>query len=198
MNKLYSSRTFQFFAIIIMGGLCLLLDTLTQINFDRIELPKNRPEYNGAGVHGRVFSKTGKLLYLITSKSAWQYPDNDKIYLQDLHLFMYSESSDVVKYELLSEDGWVDHNKKIGYLGESAHFILHESNNEPEINIYSSAVDLDLNKNLLKSKNDVRATQGKSVITGHGFSYERDREFLTINSRVKVVYYDEKNNYAEK
>jgi len=27
------------------------------------------------------------------------------------------------------------------------------------------------------------------VLTGHGFSYERDRQFLVINSKVKIDYY---------
>lgn len=174
-----------------MGSLCLLLDTLTQINFNRIILPKNRPEYNAKGVTGKLYAKTGKLKYTLTSDSAWQYPNNDKVYAQNLHLFMYKESSDAVKYELLSNDGWIDHNKNFAYLGAGAHFILHDPDKGGDVNIYSSAVDLDMDKNLIRSHNDVRFMQGKNIITGHGFSYEHNREFLVINSKVKVVYYDD-------
>jgi len=86
MNKLYSSKSFQFFAIIIIASLCLLLDTLTRINFNKIELPKNSPEYNAEGISGGVYNKSGKLLYSLKSKFAWQFPDDKKIYMKNLEL----------------------------------------------------------------------------------------------------------------
>jgi|SRR6185437_11780586 len=189
MHKLYSSRAFTAFAMIIMGVLCLLLDTLTRINFNKIELPKNSPEYNAKGVDGSVYNKSGKLLYNLKSDTAWQFPEDKRIYMKMMNLTLYNESSGSVMYDLTSNDGWVNHSDKIGYLGENAILVVEDKDPTKVTRIFARIIDLDLNKNLFKSKEDVRATQGMSVLTGHGFSYDRDRQFLVINSKVKINYY---------
>lgn len=188
MHKLYSSRTFTLFATIIMGVLCLLLDTLTRINFNHIELPKDSPEYNAKGVNGSVYSKGGKLLYNLTSNTAWQFPTDKRIYMEKLNIKVYSESSDLIKYDLSSDDGWINHNSKLGFLGKNTHLVMYDSDPTKVIQIYGSAIDLDLNKNFIKSKADVKATQDKSIVTGTGFSYDRDRQYLIIDSKVRVIY----------
>lgn len=189
MQKFYSSRAFTAFAVIIMGVLCLLLDTLTRINFNKIELPKNSPEYNAAGVNGSVYNKNGKLLYNLKSKTAWQFPEDNRIYMKILDIKQYEESSDAVKYDLTSDDGWVNHRDKLGYLGKNTKLVVTDKNLGKIISIYGSAVNLDLNKNIFDSKEDLRATQDKSVLTGHGFSYDKDRQFLEIMSKVRIIYY---------
>ncbi|MCE3269068.1 MAG: lptC [Burkholderiales bacterium] len=189
MHKFYSSRAFTAFAMIIMGVLCLLLDTLTRINFNKIELPKNRPEYNAKGVDGKVYAKNGKLLYSLKSNTAWQFPENNRIYLKDLNIKLYKESSDEIAYDLSSNDGWVDHINKLGYLGESTILIVMDKDPTKISRIFTSKVDLDLNKNKFKSNENVRVTQGKNVLTGRGFTYNRDQQFLEINSKVSITYY---------
>jgi len=191
MHKFYSSRTFTAFAMIIMGVLCLLLDTLTRINFNKIELPKNSPEYNAKGVNGSVYNQSGKLLYNLKSDTAWEFPENKRIYMKLLDIKLYEESSDDIKYNLTSDDGWVNYSDKLGYLGQNTKLEIADKASNKIINIYGRAVDLDLNKNIFKSKEDVRATQDKSVLTGHGFSYDKDRQFLEIMSNVKITYYKE-------
>lgn len=189
MHKLYSSRAFTVFAIVIMGVLCLLLDVLTRINFNRIELPKNSPEYNAKGVDGRVFQKNGKLLYNLKSDFAWQFPEDKRIYMKTLNIKVYKESSDDVAYDLTSNDGWVDHVSKIGYLGESTVLVIMDKDPTKITRMYARAINLDMNKNMFKSDENVRVTMDKSMLTGHGFSYDRDRQFLEINSNVRINYY---------
>ena len=68
MNKYHSSKLFQISAIIIISGLCLILDTLTQIHYNKVTLPKNKPEYKASGVDGSVYdigskSATGFVYY---------------------------------------------------------------------------------------------------------------------------------------
>lgn len=188
MQKFYSSRAFTLFAMIIMGVLCLLLDTLTRINFNKIELPKNSPEYNARMVNGSVYNKAGKLLYNLTSNTAWQFPEDKRIYMQDLEIKLYNESNNEVKYDLTSDDGWVNHTEKLGFLGVNTVLVMEDKNPSKITRIYGSGIDLDMNQNLFKSNEDVKATQGESVLTGHGFSYDRDKQFLTINSRVRITY----------
>lgn len=189
MHKFYSSRVFTLFAMIIMGVLCLLLDTLTRINFNKIELPKNSPEYNAKGVDGSVYSKSGKLLYNLTGDTAWQFPEDKKIYMQDLEIKLYNESNDEVRYDLTSDDGWVNHTEKFGFLGSNTQMIIQDKDPAKVVTILGSSIDLDLNKNIFKSESDVKATQAKSVLTGHGFSYDRDKQFLIINSKVNITYF---------
>ncbi len=189
MHKFYSSRTFTAFAMIIMGVLCLLLDTLTRINFNKIELPKNRPEYNAKGVDGSVYNKNGKLLYNLKSDEAWQFPEDQRIYMKMMDIKLYNDSNENIKYNLTSYDGWVNHITKLGYLGENAVLVVADKDPQKVIKIATSKVDLDLNKNIFKSNENVRVEQDKNVLTGHGFSYDRDRQLLEINSKVRVSYY---------
>ena len=188
MHSLYSPRIFRFFTIIIMTTLCLLFNYLTQINFTRIELPKDKPEYNAKKAQANVYDKTGKLLYKMNSDTAWQYPKNDSLYMTNLNAIVYNESSDVMKYNLTSNDGWVNYNKKVGFLGQNAILIVNNPNPLQIIKIYGKNIDLNLNTNVFSSNEDVKAVQNNSVITGHGFIYEKNKEFLTINSKVRVIY----------
>lgn len=188
MSKYHSSKVFQFCAIIIISSLCVLLDTLTRIHFNKVDLPKNRPEYNAYGVDGSVFNQTGKILYRLVSKEAWEYPSDERIFLKKLNLYIYDKTSNVVKYQIISDDGWVNHDAKIGELGKNAVAIVNNLEPKKVITIYGNDINLNLDKNLFTSSNDVKALQGQSVVTGHGFSYDSDREFLTLNSKVRVTY----------
>ena len=188
MNKFYSSRAFQFFAIIIIASLCLLLDTLTKISFTKIELPKNSPEYHAKGVDGSAYNKTGKLLYNLKSEIAWQFPGDKRIYMKNLHVYMYNESSDALQYEVVSDDGWVNHSDKLGYLGKNAIVTAYDSNPNKTVKIYGKNINLDINTNVFKSSEAVRATQEKSIVTSNGFNYDHKRKFLTLNSNARVIY----------
>jgi LPS export ABC transporter protein LptC len=188
MNKLYSSRSFQFFAIIIIASLCLLLDSLTKINFTKIELPKGSPEYNAKGVDGSVYNKSGKLLYNLKSDFAWQFPGDKRIYMKNLHIYMYSESSDVLTYEIVGDDGWINHSSKLGKLGKHAIITAYDKSPRKTIKIYGRDINLDMNTNLFVSKENVRATQESSVVTSHGFEYAHNLKFLTLKSKVRVIY----------
>lgn len=189
MQKIYSSRTFTAFAMVIMGGLCLTLDTLTRINFSKIELPKNAPEYNARGVSGSVHNRTGKLLYNLTSDTAWQFPEDKRIYMKMLGIKVYKDTSDDIKYDLTSNDGWINHTDKLGYLGHNTQLVVADKDPAKIIQVEGYAIDLDLNKNIFSSNEDVQARQAKSVLTGHGFSYDRERQFLEIKSKVRITYY---------
>lgn len=188
MSRVYTSKMFQFGAITVVSSLCLLLNSLTRISFSRVELPKDRPEYKAKGVGVSVFNKSGKLLYNLTSETAWEYPSDDKVYMHNLDIKMYSESSDIAKYNILSYDGWVNYSKKQGYLGESTVITINEITPEKITRIYGNQINLDMNTNTITSNDDVVAKQGKSMVYSHGFSYDTDKKFLKLNSNVKVIY----------
>ena len=188
MHKYYSSKTFQFFAIVIISSLCVLLDTLTKINFSKMDLPKNHPQYNALGIEGSVYNKRGRLLYNLTSSEGWEYPDDEKIFLRSLKLNVYSESSDVVKYVVTSDDGWVNQSTKVGKLGDNTVATITDPDPAKTVVMYATAVDLDMDKQIFSSQAEAHATQGKSVIYTHGFSYDNNKQFLVLNSKVRVVY----------
>ena len=79
--KHHSSRLFNVLTIVILTVLCLLLGHLTKINFHRLELPKDKPEFSSTGVIATLFSPTGALLYKVAAESGFEYPDNTKIFL---------------------------------------------------------------------------------------------------------------------
>lgn len=188
MNKFHSSKLFQFITLIVISGMCMLLDTLTKIHFISSTLPKSTPEYKAFGADGSVYSKTGKLLYRVTSDEAWKYPLDKKVYLKNITMYFYDKNTDIITYKVSADDGWVDQNNKLGLLGKNVVAVVTGSSKDQNTVLYGNQVNMDLTKNIFSSSNDVRATQGKSVVTGHGFSYNSNEEFLTLNSKVRVLY----------
>ena len=188
MHKIYSPRIFRTFTIVFMVCLCLLFNYLTQINFLNIELPKNNPEYNAKNAVGKVYNNNGELIYTLTSESAWQFPENNRLFMSQLHGIVYNESSGIIKYDLVSQDGWINYERKLGFLGKDAVLIVNYTNPSQIVKIYGDDINLDLNKNLFVSTENIKAIQNNSTITGRGFEYDRERQFLTIKSNVKIVY----------
>ena len=188
MQKLYSSRAFQFFAVIIIASLCLLLNTLTQIHFHKMVLPKTHPQYNAKGVTGSVYNKQGKILYSLQSKEAWEYPDDERIYLKDLVISLFSESSDEITYSVNSRDGWINQETKEGLLGESTVLKMYNSDPKQAVTIYGKNINLNMNTNVFSSNEDASASQGRGVVYTHGFKYDNKKHFLILTSKVRVVY----------
>ncbi|MBP9742331.1 MAG: LPS export ABC transporter periplasmic protein LptC [Burkholderiales bacterium] len=188
MHKFYSSKAFQFFAIAIISSLCLLLNSLTIINFHKMELPKANPQYNATGIDGSVYEKSGKLLYNMQGESAWEYPDDSKIYLKNLRIDVYNKSKDLVDYSIKSNDGWIDHVEKIGYLGKNTVVTIANNDSQKTINLYSESINLNFDKNSFNSRANLHAVQGKSTLDTRGFSYDGVKQFLILESAVKVVY----------
>jgi LPS export ABC transporter protein LptC len=188
MQKFYSSKAFQFFAIIIIASLCLLLNTLTQINFHKMALPKTHPQYNARGITGGVYSRSGKLLYNVQSKEAWEFPDDDRIFLKGLEINLFNESSDVINYSIKSDNGWINRITKVGQLGEST--ILQMSNPDPKqvITMYGKNINVNMDSNIFSSNEDAHAVQGRGTVYTHGFKYDNNKHFLVLNSKVRVIY----------
>ena len=186
--KYQSSRLFNLMTVIILSLLCVLLNYLTRIDFHRLQLPKNKPEFASSGILANLFSKNGKLLYRAMAESGLQYPDSSKIFLSNLNMQAFSESTELLQEKLTSNDGWLDTANSLGFLGESV--VLTVSNVDPQyiINVYTRHVNLDAKRQLAYSSAPVRATRGKSVMTGIGFNVDYTKKLLTIESNVKIVY----------
>lgn len=188
MSKYHSSKLFQFITLIVISSLCLLLDSLTKIHFNRTQLPKNSPEYNVYGADVDVFSKSGKLIYRVSSDKAWKYPNDSKVYLTKVKIYFYAKGNDTVVYQINGDDGFVDPSNKVGRLGKNVVAVINSDNGVPKITFYGEQVKIDLNKNLFTSNEDIKVIRDKSIATAHGFSYDSDEEFLTLNSKVRVIY----------
>ncbi len=161
---------------------------LTRVNFNFMELPKDSPAYLVRGADVKVYGSFGKLQYDLATESAWQFPNNEKVYLSNLSWNVYNESMETLKYMLSSDDGWFDRGKKVGFLGESTLLVVNDVESTQVIRIYGSEINVDVNTSLFTSKADARAEQNKSVIYTHGFSYDQQHKFLTLNSKVRVIY----------
>lgn len=183
-----SSKIFNVFTAVILVVLCLLLNKLTQINFRRIELPKNKPEFSATGINAHIYTPAGKLLYLLAAESGTQFPESQVIYLQQIKLQAFSESNNNLTEQLTSKNGWVNNQTQLGFLGESVMVILNNPDPAQITYIYTKNVDLDGPHKLATSSAPVRAVQKNSVLTGVGFSLDYKRKFLKIESQVKVVY----------
>ena len=188
MQKLYSSKGFQFFTVIIIASLCLLLNTLTQINFHKMSLPKAHPQYNIKGITGGVYNKQGKMLYTLKSPEAFEYPDDERIYIKKLELNLFSESSNDITYSVTSNDAWINRKTKVGLLGESSVLKMYNPDPKQVVTIYGKNINLDMNSNIFISDEDAKALQGNIIVYTHGFKYDNKKHFLVLNSKVRVVY----------
>lgn len=188
MTKHHSSKFFQFITIIIISCLCLLLDSLTKIHFNVSSLPKNSPKYRAMGATALVYSKSGKLLYRMNSVEALKYPDDKKVYLNKVQLYFYDNKTGLLAYQINGDDGWVDENNRLGWLGHNVVAVIVGDNKNPATTIYGSNINLDLKNNEFTSKEFVRAVEGKSTLTATGFNYNKNTDVLTLNSKVRVMY----------
>ncbi len=186
--KYQSSRLFNLLTVIILALLCILLNYLTRIDFHRIELPKDKPEFSSTGIEANLYSKDGKLLYRALAESGLQYPDNSKVFLYNLNMLAFSESTSLLQERLTSNDGWIDTGSSLGYLGESVALTVNNIDPKYIINAHTRHVHLDAKKQFIYSSESILATRGKSVMTGNGFSVDYLRKIMTIESNVKIVY----------
>lgn len=188
MNKFYSSKGFQFLAIVMITSLCILLNHLTIIRFNHMDLPKDLPEYKANSVKVHVYTHSGKLEYKLISDEAWEYPEDDRIFLKSFTINIYDKDSDFVKYKIKANTGWLNYNKKIGQLGDNAFLSVESRDLKDVIKFHGSNVDFDLNKNIFTSKNKVHAIQSKSIVYSDGFYYDERIGNLILKSNVKVLY----------
>lgn len=188
IGKSFSSRAFQFFAVAIIGGLCLVLDNLTQIRFNKMDLPRNSPQYNATQISASVYSKTGSLIYSVSGEEAWEFPNSDKVYIKNIVLRKYNESNDQLQYEVTSDDSWIDRKTKDGFLGKNVVAKVIESNPEQNIVLTGDNFKLSFADDTIDSSENAHAVQGKNEVYTHGFKYNNKTKYLQLLSNVKVIY----------
>ncbi|TXI98734.1 MAG: LPS export ABC transporter periplasmic protein LptC [Neisseriales bacterium] len=186
--KYQSSRLFNILTVIILSALCVLLNVLTRIDFHKLELPKNKPEYSATDFQANLYTPQGVLIYQVSAESGIQFPDSNRIVMQDLTLQTFNESTTQIAQQLTSKDGWLDNQTLLGFLGESVIITFFESVPSQNINVYTKNVNINGKTKFANSSAPIRAVQGKSVLTGIGFSVDYDKKLLVIESNVKVIY----------
>lgn len=189
MNLKYqASRLFNLLTVVILCLLCVLLNDLTKINFHRLDLPRDKPEFSATGMRGNLYAPNGTLLYQFSAESGNQFPNSSKITLLKLSFTAYSESNASTSQQLTSANGWFDTKTSQGFLGESVEIIIANSQPQQVVRIYTHSIALDGIKRYAHSSAPIRATQGKSVLTGLGVSVDGIKQIITIESQVKIVY----------
>lgn len=185
MNNLYNTKSLQFITIFILSSLCIVLNYLTDFNLSLQSLPTNTPQYNMNKINATVYNKSGKLIYSFFATDGVSYTNNNKLYLTNIDFKSYFESSDVIEYHLSSDDGWINKDK-VGFLGKNAHLYVF-SNPKNTTHISGTNIDIDLNTNIIKSKNKV-LIQNNNKLEGTGFVYNIKTGFLQLLSNIKINY----------
>jgi LPS export ABC transporter protein LptC len=186
--KYQSSRLFNVLTVIILSALCVLLNALTKIDFHKLELPKDKPEYSATNFQANLYTPKGVLIYQVSAESGTQFPDSNRIVMQNLTLQTFNESTTKIAQQLTSKDGWLDNQTLLGFLGESVIITFFESVPAQNINVYTKNVNINGKTKFANSSAPIRAIQGKSILTGKGFSVDYDKKLLVIESNVKVIY----------
>ncbi|MEN9946668.1 MAG: export transporter periplasmic protein LptC [Pseudomonadota bacterium] len=182
------SRLFNFLTVIILSGLCVLLNSLTQINFQKFDLPKNKPEFSATGFKASLYSTQGNLLYALSAESGIEYPDSTKINLTKLKLQIFNQVNSQLEQQLTSDNGWVDSKTHLGFLGDNVVLTAIESRPQDNILVYAQNVALNAKTRQASSSAPVKAIRNQSILTGQGFQLDYEKKLLTIESKVKVIY----------
>lgn len=186
--KYQSSRIFNTITVIVLSGLCLLLNSLTQINFHKLLLPNDKPEFSATGIAANLYAPDGARLYRLLAESGNQFPERSQIGLTNLTMQAFNESTGELAQQLTSNDGWVDSKTTLAYLGESVLIVSFDKDPQKAIQVYTKQVNINGATKFANSSAPIRAIQGKSIMTGIGFSLDYNKKFLTIESNVKVIY----------
>lgn len=183
-----SSRLFNILTAVILCVLCVLLNVLTRINFHKLELPKDKPEFSATGIEASLYESSGLLLYDVVAESGIEFPDSDKISLKKITVNAYNESNSALNQKLTSDDGWIDTQSAQAFLGENVKIVSYNPDPNQVIYVYTKDVTINSITKKATTSSPIRATQGKSVLTGNGVSLDYDKQFLIIESNVKVIY----------
>lgn len=186
--KYQSSKLFNLITAIILSVLCLLLEELTRINFHRMDLPKDKPVFSATGISASLYESNGHLLYNVYAESGNQFPDSSVIELHQITVKSYVESTGDLSQQLMSNDGWIDTKTSTAFLGESVEIMVMSKDPKQIIRAYTHDVNIDATTKKVVTSAPIRATQGQSVLTGVGVNLDYDKQFLTIESNVKVIY----------
>lgn len=183
-----SSKLFNFFTTIILSLLCVLLSSLTKIDFHKLGLPKDKPEFSATGINANLYESGGSLLYSFNAESGIRFPDSDKIALSGILMHAYNAKTNDMAQQLSSKDGWVDTKDSTAFLGESVVITSFDKDPTQIIRVYTKDVTINSVTKKATTSAAIRATQGNSVLTGNGVSVDYEKQFLVIESNVKVIY----------
>ncbi len=186
--KYQSSRLFNLFTVIVLTCLCLLLNFLTKIDFHKLELPKDKPEFSATGIVADLYDPEGRHLYKVLAESGTRFPEGSQISLNKLDFQAFNESTGLLSQQLTSKNGWLDPESALGYLGESVVITSYDNDPQKIIKVYTHDVVINSKNKTAQSSAPILAVQGKSTLTGVGFHLDYDKKFLVIESNVKVVY----------
>jgi LPS export ABC transporter protein LptC len=154
----------------------------------KIELPKNKPEYNVINANISIYNNQGNILYSISSKKAWQYPNSESMFLQNISALTYESNSNKIKYQLNSNLAWLNYNKQVVYLIESAHMRISSNYTNDFTDLYGDNILIDFENKLVKSKSFIKVINGKNLLISKGFMYNSNLDLLVLESNVRIVY----------
>lgn len=188
MLKAKSSHLFNFFTGLVLAILCLLLNYLTHINFKKLSLPKDKPAFAATGINASLYESDGTMLYDFNAESGTQYPDSDVINLTNLTVKSFDKAKNTLTQQLTSNDGWVDTKTSQAFLGSNVVITIFNVDPSQAIKINTQNISIDAHAKVAHTNEKIQATQGKSVLTGNGVKVDYDKQILTIESNVKVIY----------
>lgn len=188
MLKAKSSHLFNFFTGLVLTILCLLLNYLTHIDFQKLSLPKDKPAFAATGINASLYESNGSMLYDFIAESGTQFPDSNVINLSYLTVKSFDENKNNLTQQLTSDDGWVDTKTSHAFLGNNVVITIFNPDPKQIIKIYTKNISIDAHAKVAYTNQKIQATQGKSILTGNGVKVDYDKQLLTIESNVKVIY----------
>ncbi|MDD3266167.1 MAG: LPS export ABC transporter periplasmic protein LptC [Burkholderiales bacterium] len=188
MLKAKSSHLFNFFTGLVLSILCLLLNYLTHIDFKKLSLPKDKPAFSATGINASLYESNGVMLYDFMAESGTEFPDSNVINLSYLTVKSFDKDKSNLTQQLTSNNGWVDTKTSQAFLGDNVVITIFNVDPSQNIIIKTKNVSIDSHAKVANTSEKIQATQGKSILTGNGVKVDYDKQILTIESNVKVIY----------
>lgn len=174
-----------------LGGLAAWLGRISEIDVEETALDPNEPQYAMEGINGKRFDEQGRLKENLSAENAWQLPKSDEVVFEKPQLFMYNGGRFLYRVES-SEARYNTENRKVLFK-ENVVLTKAAEAQRPEGILKTASLIVDTATETAETQDAVEYRYGDSHGTADGLTYDHNKGFLNLPSRVKAIIYDPKN-----
>lgn len=174
-----------------LGGLTAWLGRISQIDIEEAALNPNEPQYSMSGINGRRFDEKGRLKENLDAQRAVQYPKKNGVHFERPDFTLYENGR--LLYKVASKDAVYNTESKQVVFDNDVVLTKEADAGRPAGVVKTSRLTVDTQTRIAKTDAPVDYRYGDSHGTSNGLTYDYEKGFLNLPSRVKAIIYDPKN-----
>ncbi|ASK27466.1 LPS export ABC transporter periplasmic protein LptC [Neisseria chenwenguii] len=174
-----------------LGGLSAWLGRISEVDIEEVKLNPKEPQYKMNGIDGRRFDEQGRLKEHTTSARAWQLPEQKDVHFDAPKLLFYRDGS--LLYQVVGKEAvYNTADKKVSFRQDVV-LTKEAEADRPAGVLKTDFITVDTETRVAKTDSPVQFQYGESSGTADGLTYDHQKGFLNLPSRVKATIYDVKN-----